>query len=168
MKKSEGQSTNDTTPAESCQSNTRTNLQSKQQALNQKQAEAFYLTLLILNRTFRLAEFLLKHETLSLPDIVDILGPRPFPIKESVIEYLQELRARKSSSINEIISEEEKVAQEKRKEAFAATKFDPDAEDEKEVDTTVKKEGETASKADNHTEEKSSKEQDKDDKDKKQ
>ena len=84
-----------------------------------------------------------------------------------MIEYLQELRARKSSSINEIISEEEKVANEKRKEAFAATKFDPDAEDEKEVDTTVKKEGETASKADNHTEEKSSKEQDKDDKDKK-
>ena len=43
---------------------------------------------------------MLKHETLSLPDIVDILGPRPFPVKESVIEYLSELRARKSSSLN--------------------------------------------------------------------
>jgi|Transcript_46932 ATP-dependent Zn protease len=43
----------------------------------------------------QLAEELLDKETLSLPDIVDILGPRPYPIKESVIEYMQELRARK-------------------------------------------------------------------------
>ena len=40
----------------------------------------------------RLAELLLEKETLSLPDIVDTLGDRPYPIKESVIEYLQELR----------------------------------------------------------------------------
>jgi hypothetical protein len=31
-----------------------------------------------------LADELLKKETLSLPDIVDILGQRPFPIKETV------------------------------------------------------------------------------------
>lgn len=42
----------------------------------------------------QLAEKLLATETLSLPDIVDILGDRPFPIKESVKEYLEELRAR--------------------------------------------------------------------------
>jgi len=36
----------------------------------------------------QLAEELLDKETLSLPDIVDILGPRPYPIKESVIEYM--------------------------------------------------------------------------------
>ena len=35
---------------------------------------------------------LLKKETLSLPDIVDILGPRPYPLKETVAEYLKELR----------------------------------------------------------------------------
>lgn len=35
-----------------------------------------------------LAERLLEKETLSLPDIVDILGQRPFPVKESVLEYL--------------------------------------------------------------------------------
>ena len=29
----------------------------------------------------RLAVKLLEKETLSLPDIVDILGPRPFPLK---------------------------------------------------------------------------------------
>jgi len=42
-----------------------------------------------------LAERLLENETLSLPDIVEIMGERPFPMKESVVEYLQELKARK-------------------------------------------------------------------------
>lgn len=85
-------------------------MQSKYKAFYQKLEKSVFFKLLNSNRAFRLAEFLLKHETLSLPDIVDILGPRPFPVKESVIEYLQELRARKSSSINEIINEEEKIA----------------------------------------------------------
>ena len=43
----------------------------------------------------KLAEELLKKETLSLPEIVDILGPRPYPLKETVLEYLRELRDRK-------------------------------------------------------------------------
>lgn len=42
----------------------------------------------------KLAEELLERETLSLPEIVDILGPRPFPLKESLNDYLQELRDR--------------------------------------------------------------------------
>lgn len=41
-----------------------------------------------------LAERLLENETLSLPDIVEIMGERPFPMKESVVEYLQELKER--------------------------------------------------------------------------
>lgn len=36
----------------------------------------------------------MEKETLSLPDIVDILGPRPYPFKKSVMEYLEELRER--------------------------------------------------------------------------
>lgn len=43
----------------------------------------------------KLAERLLEHETLSLPDIVEIMGDRPFPMKESVAEYLSELKERK-------------------------------------------------------------------------
>ena len=35
-----------------------------------------------------LGERLLETETLSLPDIVEIMGERPFPMKESVAEYL--------------------------------------------------------------------------------
>ena len=46
---------------------------------------------------YRLALELLKKETLSLPDIVDILGQRPYPLKETVAEYLKELRQRKDT-----------------------------------------------------------------------
>jgi hypothetical protein len=41
-----------------------------------------------------LAERLLEKETLSLPDIVDVLGPRPFDMKDSLREYLAELKER--------------------------------------------------------------------------
>lgn len=41
-----------------------------------------------------LAERLLEKEVLSLPDIVEIMGPRPFPMKESLREYLEELKER--------------------------------------------------------------------------
>ena len=32
---------------------------------------------------------------MALPDIVDCLGYRPYPLKESLLEYLTELRERK-------------------------------------------------------------------------
>ena len=38
---------------------------------------------------------MLTKETLALPDIVDCLGQRPYPLKESLLEYLEELRERK-------------------------------------------------------------------------
>lgn len=38
---------------------------------------------------------MLNKETLALPDIVDCLGTRPYPLKESLQEYLEELRERK-------------------------------------------------------------------------
>lgn len=47
----------------------------------------------------QLAERLLKTETLSLPDIVEIMGERPFAMKESVVEYLKELKARQEVDI---------------------------------------------------------------------
>jgi hypothetical protein len=40
------------------------------------------------NYLYRMGEALLKKETLALPDIVDLLGPRPYPMKETLIEYL--------------------------------------------------------------------------------
>jgi len=42
-----------------------------------------------------LAEELLAKESIGLPDIIRILGDRPFPMKESIREYLEELKERK-------------------------------------------------------------------------
>ena len=42
-----------------------------------------------------LAEELLEHESINLPQIMKILGDRPYPLKESIKEYLQELEKRK-------------------------------------------------------------------------
>lgn len=56
-----------------------------------------------------LAERLLEKETISLPDIVEILGPRPFPLKTSLLEYLEELKER--------IVEDEQEAAKKAEEA---------------------------------------------------
>ena len=41
-----------------------------------------------------LSERLLEKETISLPDIVEVLGQRPFPQKASLLEYLEELKER--------------------------------------------------------------------------
>ena len=76
---------------------------------------------------YRLAEKLLEKETLSLPDIVDTLGQRPYPIKETLKDYLQELRDRQEQ--DDEIAEEEKKANEAKMAAIEDTKFDPDAEE---------------------------------------
>ena len=44
---------------------------------------------------YSLAEELLAKESIGLPDIIRILGDRPFPMKESLREYLTELMERK-------------------------------------------------------------------------
>ena len=54
------------------------------------------LILLIYLQLFRLGETLLEKETLALPDIVECLGQRPYPLKETLLEYLHELRERKT------------------------------------------------------------------------
>ena len=85
----------------------------------------------------QLAERLLKTETLSLPDIVEIMGERPFAMKESVVEYLKELKARQEVDIK-LNEEEAKLAAEneaKKKVINDNLKFDVDAaeKDEHEV-----------------------------------
>lgn len=42
----------------------------------------------------KLAEKLLEKETLNLTDIVEVMGERPFPMKETVVEYMRELKER--------------------------------------------------------------------------
>ena len=36
----------------------------------------------------------MEHESINLPQIMKVLGDRPFPLKESVREYLEELEKR--------------------------------------------------------------------------
>ena len=43
---------------------------------------------------YRLADELLEKESINLPQIMKILGDRPFPLKESIREYLEELEKR--------------------------------------------------------------------------
>ena len=43
----------------------------------------------------RLAKELLEHESINLPQIMKVLGERPYPLKESIREYLEELEKRK-------------------------------------------------------------------------
>jgi hypothetical protein len=52
---------------------------------------------------------LLAKESISLPDIVRILGDRPFPLKESIRQYLEELKTRKEQ-------DDEKEEEKKHKE----------------------------------------------------
>ena len=59
---------------------------------------------------------------------MDILGPRPFPLKESLNDYLQELRDRQQVE-NEMKEEEEKAEAEKKERDAAVLDFDPDAEE---------------------------------------
>ena len=42
----------------------------------------------------RLAERLLEKETIALPDIVEVLGPRPYPQKQQLLDYLEEIKER--------------------------------------------------------------------------
>jgi hypothetical protein len=57
--------------------------------------------LIIINIIFHsLAEELLAKESIGLPDIIRILGDRPFPMKETVREYLQEMLDRKEKEDN--------------------------------------------------------------------
>jgi hypothetical protein len=44
---------------------------------------------------------LLAKESIGLPDIIKILGDRPFPMKETVKEYLQEMMERKEKEDSE-------------------------------------------------------------------
>ena len=43
----------------------------------------------------RLGDSLLLKETMALPDIVEVLGQRPYPLKASLLEYLEELKDRR-------------------------------------------------------------------------
>jgi hypothetical protein len=50
--------------------------------------------LFLVYHVYSLAEELLAKESIGLPDIIRILGDRPYPMKDTVKEYLQEMMER--------------------------------------------------------------------------
>lgn len=57
----------------------------------------------------QLAEKLLEKESINLPQIIQVLGERPFPMKESLKEYLAEVTEREEQERKE--KEEEEAAE---------------------------------------------------------
>ena len=64
---------------------------------------------------YSLAEELLAKESIGLPDIIRILGDRPFPMKETVREYLQEMLDRKEKEDKAVPTEEDTTAEQSDK-----------------------------------------------------
>lgn len=55
---------------------------------------------------FRLGNALLEKETVNLPDIIEVLGQRPFGMNEVMTEYLDELNTRKIKDKEEALKKE--------------------------------------------------------------
>lgn len=87
-------------------------------------------------RIEKLAERLLEKEVVTLPDIIECLGERPFPMKENLKEYLEEIKERQKE-------EEEE-----------ATKKEEEGEEESETETREESEEEVEEKSEEKTEEK--------------
>ena len=55
---------------------------------------------------FRLGNALLEKETVNLPDIIEVLGQRPFGMNEVMTEYLDELNTRKIKDKEDALKKE--------------------------------------------------------------
>ena len=72
---------------------------------------------------YRLGDLLLEKETINLPDIVGVLGDRPYGMSETITEYLDELKQRSAKD------EEDKLKASEEAEAEAAkSKLEDDLE----------------------------------------
>ena len=88
---------------------------------------------------FRLAERLLERESINLPEIMEILGDRPYPLKDSIKEYLQELEKRKQEEEETAYKPEEDAAEPDH--AAAAEDKDEESANEDSANEESKKEG---------------------------
>ena len=53
---------------------------------------------------------MLEKETIALPDIVKVLGPRPYGMNETMTEYLEELTQRQADDEKKAEEEEAEAA----------------------------------------------------------
>merc|ERR1711957_639699 len=86
-----------------------------------------------------------EEETLSLPQIVEVLGPRPFAMKDSLKDYLQELKDR-TDQTEELLEKEKEQEEAHNKEMRAAIKFDADAVEDDEDEKDSKTDAESSKK----------------------
>ena len=109
-----------------------------------------------------LAEELLEKESINLPQIIKIIGERPFPMKESLKEYLSELTDRERQAAEEKAKKQEeedakeevdaaepdlsKASEDTAEEAKTEEKPENDATKEETEDKKEEKEGEDKKK----------------------
>lgn len=65
-----------------------------------------------------LAERLLEKESISLPQIIEVLGDRPFEMKQSIKDYLSEMLSRQAQEAQQ--AEADKQAEEAKQAETAA------------------------------------------------
>ena len=59
----------------------------------------------------RLAERLLEKESINLPEIIEVIGDRPFHMKESIRNYLNEMKEREAAEAEKKAAEEAEKAE---------------------------------------------------------
>lgn len=85
---------------------------------------------------FRLGDVLLEKESIGLPEIVEVLGDRPFGMNEVMTEYLAEMRQRRKDDVVEAEEAAKTKLEEELKEKTA------EAEEKSEEETEEKSEEE--------------------------
>ena len=88
-----------------------------------------------------LGERLLEKETINLPDIIDVLGERPYGMNETMKEYLTELRERE---VKEAALKMEETVEEQNIEDTLAEEVKEDADETNEKEEDSNKEEEEA------------------------
>lgn len=86
-----------------------------------------------------LAERLLEKETIALPDIVEVLGPRPFPQKKELLDYLEELKERADAEEQEAAAKSEADGDKDQNEDSASEEEPTDDSQAAEVPSDKKK-----------------------------
>lgn len=80
-----------------------------------------------------MAQELLKKETLDLLDIIACIGDRPFPLPDSIREYLDEIKNRREQKEKEMQAAKEKKEKEEKDKEEKEKETDDKSEENKEA-----------------------------------
>ncbi len=88
----------------------------------------------------------MEKETLDLLDIVRILGERPFPMTESIRDYMREIEIRKKDRLDKEQAEKNKSENIEQIEVKSVEENEAKLSDEKQVNSKEEKEQEIKNK----------------------